>query len=186
MKGKSEVCVKNRLYARGKAASGKRFLLRRFWASEDANQLVEFAVVLPLFVLLLTGTVSVVLGLYNFQQLAVTTAQAAQQVAVAQATTASSDPCTAVVTYVKGALPSWASSSFTYTVSVTDSGGTAHSYGPTASSLSCTTGASYMGKNEPLTVTVAYPYNWMKIVGGGKGFSMTSTTFTSTQSSLIQ
>jgi hypothetical protein len=46
-----------------------------------------------------------------------------------------------------------------------------------------------MGTNQPLTVKIQYPYTWVGMSGGGGivgKFSMGTTTFTATQSAIIQ
>ena len=114
------------------AAIGRRWMARL--QDDRGSALVEFAVVLPLMISILTGTASFSMFLYNYQQLGYTVSNAAQLVASQQGLLANGDPCATAVTSVTGALPHWTAANFTYTVSITDSAGTAHTYGPTAGS----------------------------------------------------
>ena len=132
-------------------------------AGEEGGALAEFAVTLPLMLTVLTGAASFCLALYSFQQLSNATSTAAQQLAAEQGLI--TDPCATMVTTVTSALPNWTASKLTYTVTITDANGAAHTYGPTAgSSFSCTAGAANMAANEPLTVQVSYQYTWFPIL----------------------
>ena len=165
---------------RGRAWFGAgRARSRRFF-SEEGSALVEFAVVLPLLITLLSGSASFSLALYSFQQLGNTTATATQLVAAEQGLI--TDPCAAAVTSVTSTLPNWAASKMTYTLALTDANGAAHTFGPTTgNSFSCTSGAADMAANEPITLTVSYQYTWFPILD----FSP-SSNLTVTQSALME
>lgn len=140
---------------------------RRALPFEDVEgvALVEFAMVLPLLMAILTGAASFCMALYSYQQLGYAASNAAQQLA-AQAGLKVADPCANVVTTVTASLPNFTPSKITYTVTITDPSGVAHPYGPTAgSSFSCTPGSAYLGANEPATVQVSYQYSWFPILG---------------------
>lgn len=142
---------------------------------EDGTSLIEFAMVLPLLMSLLTGAASFSMALYSYQQLGYAASNAAQQLA-AQAGLKVTDPCANVVSTVTAALSTWTASKLTYTVSITDSSGTAHTYGPTAgSSFSCTAGSAYLTANEPATVQVSYQYSWFPILAFSPSSSLTSS-----------
>jgi Flp pilus assembly protein TadG len=131
-------------------------------SEEEGTQLVEFALVAPLFLVILTGIASFAMALYSYQQLGYATSAAAQQIGAQQGLI--TDPCAKLVTDITSSLPSWTAANFTYTEVITNSSGTATTFGPTAgSSFSCTSGASDMAQNEPMTVTVSYAYNWFSI-----------------------
>ena len=147
--------------------------------SEEGGALLEFAVTLPLFLTVITGSASFSLAFYSLQQLGNATSSAAQLVAAEQGLI--TDPCATTVTSVTGSLPNWTVSKLTYTETITDSSGTAHTYGPTAgSSFSCTGGASQLAPNEPVSVKVSYAYTWLPILA----FSP-SSPLTSTETSLV-
>jgi len=142
--------------------------------NEEGNALVELALSLPILMALLTGTASFSLALYNLQQLGNATSGAAQLVAAEQGLI--TDPCAAVVTSMTQSLPNWNASSFTYTVWITNSGGTATKFGPTTgSSFTCKAGAADMAQNEPITVSVSYAYTWLPIFNFKPSSALTST-----------
>lgn len=126
----------------------------------EGGALVEFAVVVPLMLTVITGMFSVVMALVNYQQLGNATSNAALQLVTARGMI--TDPCASVVSTVVATMPSFTASKFTYTVAITDSSGTAHTFGPTAgSSFSCTAGAADLAQLEPATVTISYAYTWI-------------------------
>lgn len=141
---------------------------------EEGGALLEFALVLPMLMTVLTGTASFSMALYSYQQLGYATSNAAQLVGAEQGLV--TDPCAAVVTSVTGALPTWKAANFTYTVTITDSSGTAHKFGPTTgSSFSCTAGAADMAQNEPMMVQVSYNYTWLPVLNFSPSSSLTSS-----------
>ncbi len=149
---------------------------RRAWSSsgEEGTSLVEFAIVLPLLMTILTGGASFCMALYSFQQLGYAGSNAAQLLAAEQGLI--TDPCATTASTVTAALPNWTPSKITYTVTITDSSGAAHTFGPTAgSSFSCTSGAADMAANEPVTVQVSYQYTWFPILSYSPSSSLTSS-----------
>jgi Flp pilus assembly protein TadG len=141
---------------------------------EQGGALVEFAVTIPLMMTVLTGTASFSMALYFLQQLGNATSTAAMLVGAEQGLT--SDPCATAVTSITDSLPNWKAGSLTYTLVITDSSGTTHSYGPTAgSSFSCTAGAAEMAPNEPVTLTVSFAYSWLPIYKYSPSSALTSS-----------
>jgi len=135
-------------------------------SEEEGTQLVELALVAPIFMLLLTGIASFAMALYSYQQLGYATSAAAQQIGAQQGLI--TDPCAQLVTDVTTSLSGWTAGNFIYTEVITDKNGTAHTFGPTTGSgFSCTAGAADMAQNEPMTVTVAYKYTWFTILKWG-------------------
>lgn len=154
--------------------AGKRLL------GEQGSALVEMSVTLPLLVTVLTGSASFSLALYSFQQLGNVTSTSVQLLGAEQGLI--TDPCATAVSSVTTALPNWTASKVTYTLTITDSSGTAHTFGPTSgSSFSCTSGASEMAANEPVSLKVAYQYTWFPILD----FSP-SSNISVTQSALME
>ncbi len=143
--------------------------------SEEGTALVEFAVTLPLLMMVLTGTASFSLALYFLQQIGNATAGAAQT--VGEEAIYTTDPCATVVSSVTGSLPNLSPTKLTYTVAITDSSSTVHTYGPTTgSSFSCTAGATYLSTsvNHPVSVTVKYTYTWLPILKFSPSSNLTS------------
>jgi Flp pilus assembly protein TadG len=153
--------------------------LRRLFhlGAEDGNALVELAIAMPIMMTILTGTASFSLGLFYLQQLGNATATAAQVLGSEQALIA--DPCAKVVTSVTTSLPNWTASKISYSVTITDSSGTAHPFPSTGmttgSSFSCASGAADMAQNEPVSVTVSYSYSWLPILKFSPTSSLTAT-----------
>jgi Flp pilus assembly protein TadG len=144
----------------------KRPLLGRIrlmvFGREEGNALIELAFVAPIMMLMLTGLASFAMALYSYQQLGYAVASAAQQVGAQQGLI--TDPCATLESDITTSLPGWTVSKFTFTTVIADSGGTNHTFGPTAGSgFSCTAGASDMALNEPMSVTVSYQYSWFSI-----------------------
>ncbi len=145
---------------------------------EEGAALLEFAVTLPLFMTVLTGTASFSLGLYFLQQIGNATSTAALAIGGAAnvGINGVQDPCKWAVSSVTASLPNLDPTKITYTLSVTDSSGTAHPYGPTAgSSFTCAAAYSEESANEPVVLTVAYTYAWMPILKFSPSSSLTST-----------
>jgi Flp pilus assembly protein TadG len=141
---------------------GRRVKRQFCFRSEEGGALVEFAVTIPLMMTVLTGTASFSMALYYLQQLGNATSTAVQLVGAEQGLT--TDPCATAVTSVTDSLPSWNAKVLTYTLTITNSSGTATTYGPTeGSSFSCTAGASELAPNEPVTLTVSYTYSWLPV-----------------------
>jgi Flp pilus assembly protein TadG len=142
--------------------------------NEEGGALMEFAVTLPLLMTVLTGAASFSMAFYSLQQLGNATAGAVQAVAAEQGLI--SDPCALAVSQVTSALPGWVAGNLTYTMVITDSTPTAHSYGPTTgSSFSCTPGAANEAPNEPVVLTVSYKYSWLPVLAFSPSSPLSST-----------
>ena len=149
---------------------GKR-LRARLRGGEEGGALVEFVLVAPLMLTLITGMFSVVMALMNYQELGSATNAAAQVLMTARGQ--STDPCAVVASTVTGALPTWTATKFTYTVTITDYAGALHTYGPTTPSagspFSCTAAAAVLSagsgssgaQGEPASVSASYQYTWI-------------------------
>jgi Flp pilus assembly protein TadG len=139
--------------------------------SEEGGSLVEFAIVVPLLMTVLTGSASFALAFYSLQQLGNATSGAVEAIAATQGV--APDPCALAVTSVTSALgigatsalPNWTASKITYKLVITDSSGATHTYGATTgSSFSCIAGAAEEAPNEPVTLTVSYSYTWLPVL----------------------
>jgi Flp pilus assembly protein TadG len=152
----------------------RRLARKLLFRGEEGAALIEMAITLPLLMTVLTGTASFSLALYYLQQLGNATSTATQLLGAEQGLI--TDPCATVVTSITGSLPNWTASKLTYTVTITNSSGTATTFGPTAgSTFSCTAGAADMAPNEPVTVTVTYTYSWLPVLKFSPSSNLTSS-----------
>ena len=126
--------------------------LRKGFHSQDGASLVEFAVVLPLLLLILTGIFAFGVTFNNYLMLTYSTGIASRQLSISRGQT--TDPCNLVATTFYAAAPNLTRTSlgFSYTLN-----GTAYS-GTSCSSTSTTTGAAgNLVKNSAATLVVTYP-----------------------------
>lgn len=148
--------------------------------SEEGGALLEFAVTLPLFMTVLTGTASFSLAFFTLQQIGNATSSGAQRLgAVARST---SDPCNEVVKQVTSTLPGLDPTKIKYTVVITNAAGTAATYGPTVgSTFSCTaagrggTTSTQAGSSQPASLTVSYQYTWLPVVAFSPSSALSSS-----------
>lgn len=151
---------------------------RAAFFGQEGGSLVEFAVVLPLMMTVITGAASFSMGLYSFQQLSNAASTVAQQLG-AQAGTIT-DPCATTATTASSALPNWTSSKLSFTLKITNTSGTVNTYASgstygTGSAFSCTGGASEMAPNEPVVVQITYAYTWFPILDFSPSSPLTAT-----------
>ena len=154
-----------------------RRILAFLRTDSDGGAIVEMVIAIPIYLIIITGTLSTVMALYAYQQLAFATFTASETVGAGRGTI--SDPCATVATDVVASLPTWNVNNFTYTVWITQNVSgtvTQEQYGPyttaTTGGVSCTgtynvavngNYSLYNGQGEPVTVRVAYQYSWFPI-----------------------
>jgi len=128
--------------------------------------MVEFAVVLPMLLMVVTFMFSVSMAMISFEQLNVATANAAL-FQLAPARNVLTDPCSSIQTAVTTALPGWTAAKFTYTVTVQNSSGSNVTYGPTTGAgFSCTAAYTVLSADQastPASLTVTYTYSWLPV-----------------------
>jgi Flp pilus assembly protein TadG len=137
--------------------------------AEEGSELMEFALVFPALMCVLTLVVSGAFAFYSFQQLGTATANAAQY--VANDAGLSTNPCLTAASQVTGAwqLTGWNASSFSYTLSITQAVGTSSASTATSSgtgsAFTCSSMASDLSGTPPVAVVlkVSYPYNWLPV-----------------------
>lgn len=133
--------------SRGPGRRKKRSIVVRlgaYAAADDRGQsMVEFALVAPLLMLLLTGTFMFGMALNNYLALTNAVEIGAQQLSLLRGN--SSNPCADTVTAVENAAPGLTASSLTFTITL---GGTA--YGSSCASVALTPA-------ESATLKVTYP-----------------------------
>lgn len=135
-------------------------------ASVEGQSLVEFALVLPMLLMVVTFMFSISMAMLSFEQLNNATTNAALH-QLATARNVLTDPCSSIQTAVTSALPNWSAAKFTYTVTIQNSSGTNVTYGPTTGSgFSCTGAYTVLSadqSNTPASLTVSYTYSWMPV-----------------------
>ena len=156
---------------------------------EEGTELVEFAIVVPGLMIVLTGVASFALAFYSLQQLGNATTTAVQLVAADQGLV--SDPCATAQSSVQSTLPNWTPGKFSYEMWVVSTSGTT-TYSSTSSggntTFSCTAvgwgtngvAADQMEANEPVVLKVTYQYNWLPIMH----FNPTMSNIVSTESAI--
>ena len=121
---------------------------------EEGSSLIEFAVCLPVLLLILTGTFAFGIALNNYLMLTNATTIGAQQLSISRE--GPLDPCGAASTAVISASPLLKSSNLTFAYVMN---GVSYS-GTTCASSNYTSGApSNLVVNTPVTLTVTYPCN---------------------------
>jgi Flp pilus assembly protein TadG len=125
--------------------------------------MVEFALIAPMMLLLVTGIFWFGIALNNSLVLTNAVAQGAQLVGVSRGTT--TDPCATAVTAVQQAATGLTQSSLTYYLSVN---GTSYT-GTTCSSATLTAG-------EYVTLKVTYPVTVYLFAWAPKSFLMSAST----------
>jgi Flp pilus assembly protein TadG len=144
---------------------------RRFRA-EDGQSLVEFALVLPMLLMLVVGAAVFGIALNQYLTLTNATNISAQTLAISRLQT--SDPCNLTTTTFYAAAPdlTHASLNFTILLNGIDVGGT-----------TCTAGAADMLQGAPASVTVTYPCNLTIL---GVNFAPSGCTLSAQTSESIQ
>ena len=120
--------------------------------SESGQALIEFAVSLPLLLLIVTGILTFGLALNNYVVLTNATDTGARALAISSGQT--TDPCATAVNAIYAAAPILKPASFTFNFVLNG----AHYTGTTCSSASYMTGAAAnLVHQTPAQVTVTYP-----------------------------
>ena len=132
----------------------ERALARLRGGDEEGSSLIEFAVCLPVLLLILTGTFAFGIALNNYLMLTNATTLGAQQLAISRGQT--TDPCSTASNAIIAASPLLKPANLTYAYVIN---GVAYS-GTTCSSSSTTTGAAgNLLQGATVKVTVTYPCN---------------------------
>ena len=127
-----------------------RFQLR----GNEGSALVEFAVVLPVLLLVLTGIFTFGVAMNNYNELTEAVNTGARQLAISRGQT--TDPCATTVAAVYAAAPTLKQSKLAFSFALD---GTAYS-GTSCSSSSTTTGAAgNLVEGQAAEVSVTYPCN---------------------------
>jgi Flp pilus assembly protein TadG len=157
----------------------RRLTLAGLCRGEQGSALVEFALILPMMLMLTTGVLVFGVAMNNYIQLTNAVSIGARTLAVSAGVTL--DPCSVGSTAIQGAAPALNSSSLTYNFTLN---GTAYNNQSTCSSASTTTGAAgNLASGTTVTVTATYPLN-LSIFG--KVFSQNHAVLSATATELVQ
>jgi Flp pilus assembly protein TadG len=145
--GPSRTTIASDATVNARSKSGSRFV--RLLASEDGGPLIEFAFVLPLMMICLTGIFTFGIAIYNALVLTQATGTGAQYLQTIRTT--ATDPCANTFSAITTAAPNLNSSNITLTLSINN--GTATTAKTCTGQLTALQGAS----GEPVTVSTTYP-----------------------------
>jgi Flp pilus assembly protein TadG len=155
---------------------GKRVRARPRTNNEGGQTLLEFALVLPILLLLVTGIITFAITFNNYIALTDAVNVGSRLLAISRGQT--TDPCATTATAVENAAPLLTPAKITFTFVLN---GTTYS-GASCSCPTTTTGpCANVGQGETAQVTATYPYT-LSIFGA----SASSGTMTAQTTELIQ
>jgi Flp pilus assembly protein TadG len=131
----------------GTRSLGKRVRARLRTSHEGGQAAVEFALVLPILLIVLTGIFWFGITLNHYLQLTNAVGIGGELLSVSRG---AADPCAAATQAIANAAPLLNSANLAYTIVLTPQGGTGASYSSSCSSATLATG-------ENAQVTVTYP-----------------------------
>lgn len=139
-------------------------------SSRRGQAMVEFAMVVPVLLTVLTGIVSFGIVVQNSIALTNAVNSGAQLLAASRGQT--TDPCATATTQIEAAAPNLTASSLSFTIVID---------GTTYTSSSCSSGASDMVQGASAQITATYPclYNIFKV-------SLPACTLSAQTSEIIQ
>jgi len=160
------------------AQSPGKMLCALCCAGDEGSALVEFALILPMLLMLTTGVLVFGVAMNNYLQLTNAVSVGARAVALNGGITL--DPCATASTAVINAAPGLTSSKLSFSYSLN---GNAQS-GTSCSSSSLTSGAAaQLASGTTVTVTAQYPLNLSVF---GKQFSANNAVLRASSSELVQ
>lgn len=144
--------------------------LHRLLRCEDAQNMVEFAFVLPLLLLAVTGVLWFGIALNQYQILTNAASAGARAFALSD-NTGQTDPCNYTVSVIQGAASTLTASLMTIKWTYTPSGGTgtSYSYPTTCSGIS-------MHSGDSVQVTLTYPVTINVFSFGTNKLTLTAQT----------
>lgn len=159
-----------------KSRSRGRLSLALLCRGERGSALVEFALILPMMLMLTTGLLVFGVAMNNYLQLTNAVSIGARALAVDAGTTAGADPCAAGVTAIENAAPALTPGNLTFTFTLN---GTAYPQ------VSCNTtaAANNLSSGTTVTVTATYPLNLSVF---GRVFSQSHAVLSATSTELVQ
>ena len=163
---------------RVKPRSPRRSARALMRAGEEGSAIVEFAMILPMMLLLTTGVLIFGIAMNNYMQLTNAASVGARSLAISAEIT--EDPCATAYTAITNAAPGLNASNMTFSYTLN---GVSYS-GTTCSSSSVTSGAAgNLSSGTNATVTITYPLNLSVF---GKVFSSSNAVLSATSTELVQ
>lgn len=152
-----------------------RALLR---GGDQGSALIEFAMLLPMLLLLTTGILVFGVAMNNYLQLTNAVSIGARTLAVSAQMVL--DPCATASTAITNAAPNLNASNFTFTYTLN---GTTYSGTSCSSSTTSTGAAGNLASGTTVTVTATYPLNLSVF---GQTFSQSNAVLSATSTELVQ
>lgn len=147
-------------------------------AGDHGSAIVEFALILPMMLVLTTGILVFGVAMNNYLQLNNAVSVGARTLAISAQMTL--DPCATASSAITGAVPNLTASRFTFSYVMN---GTAYT-GTTCASSSVSTGAAgNLASGTTVSVTATYPLN-LSIFG--QQYSANSAVLSATSTELVQ
>ncbi len=177
--------------AKARRPAGGR-LLARLRCGDEGQSIVEFAFMLPVLLIIITGMASIAMGLTAYEQLGEATFAGSQIFQDGRGMLSSfsppNDPCALAAAKVAAALPSWTPGNFTYTVQIWSnwtSSSSTPAYSQTfvgTSAATCSGAYTDLTQFQPATLTVSYKYVWSGIFW----FSLGTGNITQSKTVLVE
>jgi len=173
-------------------------------SDSSGSALVELAIALPVYLIIITGMLSTVMALYSYQQLAFATFAASEAIGANRGL--QSDPCKLAAIEIVNSLPVWNLSNFRMDIWITQDVNGVVSVPPihygsfTLDGTTATDGAGpatcsgdqatpgngtytyNQAANEPVTVRASYVYKWFPIYSN----QITSGPLVAAETSIIR
>jgi Flp pilus assembly protein TadG len=121
-------------------------------SEERGSSLVEFALCVPILLMLVTGITSFGIAINNYMTLTNAVEIGGRQLAILRGNT--TDPCSDVTTTIAAASTLLKSTNLKYTFNLN---GTTYTSSTTPTSSSCPAGTALLSQGKPMSVTVTYP-----------------------------
>lgn len=154
---------------------GKR--TRSLGRGDEGQSLVEFGLVAPVLLVVLTGIFSFGIILTQYEVLTDSVSAGARAFALSRLQStpalAASDPCAYAISVLEASAPNLTASSLTFSISYTNNQGS--SPATTSYTTSCTGLAGNMNANDQVQITASYPVTPMVFKWATHSLTMSST-----------
>ncbi|HZZ38347.1 MAG TPA: TadE/TadG family type IV pilus assembly protein [Acidobacteriaceae bacterium] len=158
-----------------------RLRSRSLRRGDGGQSLVEFGLVAPVLLLVLTGIFSFGIILSQYEVLTDSVSAGARAFALSRLQTtpalAVSDPCAYAISILEGAAPNLTSSSMNFTIVYTDNSGTTPSVSnyTTTCTDRASTGSSKMHSEDQVQITATYPVTPLVFSRATRTLTMSAT-----------